>query len=297
MLFFRGIFHRRHKAEQQWEAWKRQPQPDTPGEASARTYVEGYALPKDAREDERLRYQHYALHEAFGTHYLAPIRPDTRTILDVGCGTGIWSIEMAKLFPQAQMIGVDKVLTSLPRLLPPSCVFCHADVLEGLPFPDQQFDFTHQRLLVFAIPAARWPQVIQELVRVTRPQGWLELLEAGNTLLNAGPATERLFSWLEEITTAMGIDFSTVAHLGDLLKQAGCQAIEGQDIPVPLGEWAGNGGRRLKIDALRALEALQPRTSTPPEQFEALLTAAAAEWEQKHTSYVFHVAYGRKAAL
>ncbi len=264
-----------------------------------RTYLTDapYLLPKDALEDERLRFQHYALHHAFGNHYLAPLSPETRTILDVGSGTGIWPIDMAQQFPHAHIIGVDVALTSLPRALPNTCLFAHADVLQGLPFPDHQFDFTHQRLLVFAIPAPRWPEVVQELVRVTRPQGWIELLEVGTAVQNGGPATERLLSWLREAVQTLGIELTMVTQLRDLLKQAGCQAVEAQDIPVPLGSWAGRGGEMLKLDALRVFQALQPRTTTPAEQFEAMLDAATAEWEQNQASYIFHAAYGRRAQL
>jgi hypothetical protein len=88
-----------------------------------------------------------------------------------------------------------------------------------------------------------------------------------------------------------------VTQLGNLLKQAGCQAVETQDIPVPLGSWAGRSGEMLKLDAIRVFQAMRPRTGTPTEQLERMLDAATAEWEQNHASYVFHIAYGRRAGL
>ncbi len=297
MLTFTWFFHRRRKREAAVQP--AQPQPATSASSEQRTYLEDapYLLPKDAQEDDRLRFQHYALHHAFGNHYLAPISLEARTILDVGSGTGIWSMDMAHQFPQAHIMGVDIALTSLPALLPGTCLFSQADILKGLPFPAQQFDFTHQRLLILAIPAARWPEVVCELVRVTRPQGWIELLEAGPLIQNAGPATQRLLSWLRESCQALGIEITVVTRLGDLLTQAGCQAVETQDIPVPLGAWAGRSGEMLKLDALRAFQALCPRTSLPLASFEAILQAAAEEWEQNHAAYIFHAAYGRRAAL
>ncbi|HEU5382131.1 MAG TPA: class I SAM-dependent methyltransferase, partial [Ktedonobacteraceae bacterium] len=100
-----------------------------------RTYVSEvpYLLPKDSLEDQRLNYQHHVLYRTISNHYLAPLTPATATtILDVGTGTGIWPIEMAALFPQARILGVDVALTSLPRPLPPTCLFAQANVLEGL---------------------------------------------------------------------------------------------------------------------------------------------------------------------
>ena len=297
MAGFHWFFGRR-KAAQHAEGWKRQ-SPTATLETEQRTYLDDapYLLPKDAQEDERLRFQHYALHHAFGNHYLAPISPDTRTILDVGSGTGIWVMDMAQQFPRAHVIGVDIAFTSLPQTLPNTCLFAQADILQGLPFPACQFDFTHQRLLVGAIPAAHWPGVVRELIRVTRPQGWIELLEVGITVHNAGEATARLLSWVRETSQARGIDMTMVTQLGNLLKQAGCQSVEAQDIPVPLGAWAGRSGEMLKLDAIRVFQAMRPRTTTPPEQLEVMLRDAAAEWEQKRASFVFHGVYGRRAGL
>jgi ubiquinone/menaquinone biosynthesis C-methylase UbiE len=119
-------------------------------------------------------------------------------LLDVGTGTGIWTLEMQALFPHARIVGADVSLQSLPQPVPPTCVFVRANVLEGLPFPDGQFTFTHQRLLVAAIPAQAWPGVVRELVRVTRPGGWIELVEASDVFQPAGPATRRLLQWLAD---------------------------------------------------------------------------------------------------
>ncbi|HEU5377676.1 MAG TPA: class I SAM-dependent methyltransferase, partial [Ktedonobacteraceae bacterium] len=171
------------------------------------------------------------------------------------------------------------------------------NILRGLPFPTHQFDFTHQRLLVGAIPAPRWPEVVRELVRVTRPQGWIELLEVGTQVQHAGPATERLLAWVRETSLALDLDLAMMAQVGHLLTHAGCQAVETQDIPVPLGAWAGRGGDMLKLDAIRVFQAMRPRTRTSPEHLERMLNAAAEEWERNHAYYVFHMAYGRRAEV
>nr|BBH92214.1 hypothetical protein KTA_04130 [Thermogemmatispora argillosa] len=115
-------------------------------------------------------------------------------------GSGIGAVEMHALFPHALVVGGDVSLASLPQPVPPTCVFVRANVLEGLPFPDGQFTSTHQRLLVAAIPAHAWPGVVQELVRVTRPGGWIELVEASDVFQPAGPATRRLLDWFAGIS-------------------------------------------------------------------------------------------------
>jgi SAM-dependent methyltransferase len=178
-------------------------------------------------------------------------------------------------------------------------VFVRANVLEGLPFPDGQFTSTHQRLLVAAIPARSWPAVVQELVRVTQPGGWIELLELSDVIQPAGPATRRLFDWLTAISRSLGFEMEVVRRLGELLQQAGCVDVTSQDLPVPLGRWAGAAGQLLLTDVLHGLGALKDsycaRTDTPPESFDRMLREAAQEWEQQQARYVFHAAYGRRA--
>ncbi|HEU5383709.1 MAG TPA: class I SAM-dependent methyltransferase [Ktedonobacteraceae bacterium] len=257
-----------------------------------------YLLPKDAQEQNRLNFQHHCLYSAIGNHYLVPLRPDIATMLDVGTGTGIWPVEMTRLFPHAHIVGVDISAASLEYTSSSACTFCLVDVLKGLPFPDQQFDYVHQRLLVAAIPAAHWPEVIHELVRVTRPDGWVELLEVGVMIEHAGPETARLLNWMTEMGKERGFDMHLLSRLGEMLVQEGLEAIECQDIPVPLGEWAGHVGAMLKTDVLSAFDALKGTYCTQAkvqlEQFDALVRRVAQEWEQNRASYIFHAVYGKR---
>jgi ubiquinone/menaquinone biosynthesis C-methylase UbiE len=290
---------RRKKAALAAKPWE--PTAPTAQLTEQRSYVANmpYLLPKDALEDQRLNYQHHALYRTISNHYLAPLTPEsTHTILDVGTGTGIWPAEMARLFPHTQIVGIDVAFSSLPHPLPAGCTFARVNILEGLPFPDEQFTYTHQRLLVAAIPALHWPRVAHELFRVTAPGGWLELLEIGDAIQNAGPATKRLLTWMTDISKSLGFEMEVLRHLGDLLKQAGCVDVDAQDIPVPLGTWAGATGQMMLTDVLHGYNALKdsycPRSNTPPEVFDTMVRDAVVEWERNHALYVFHAAFGRR---
>lgn len=132
-----------------------------------------YILPWNRDEANRLDFQHYLLRQAMSGIYRAPIQR-VRNILDVGCGTGRWAQEMAQAFPEANVIGLD--IFEAPEdnvsIKPINYQFVMADALKGLPFSPFQFDFVHQRSLGYAIPSTGWHQVVNELVRVTRPGGW-----------------------------------------------------------------------------------------------------------------------------
>lgn len=66
-----------------------------------------YALPKDLEDIPRLDFQHFLLRQVIQSNYVAPLSEHTTFILDLGCGTGRWCVEMAQAFPHAQVLGVD----------------------------------------------------------------------------------------------------------------------------------------------------------------------------------------------
>src|SRR5579884_3542518 len=67
-----------------------------------------YELPKDLEEINRLDFQHFMLRFLLKGNYVAPVR-NPRNILDVGCGTGRWGMEISYVFPNARIVGVDMV--------------------------------------------------------------------------------------------------------------------------------------------------------------------------------------------
>ena len=133
-----------------------------------------YLLPRDANEIDRLDLQHYALRAALGVNFLAPVGSPA-WVLDVGCGSGQWGFDVCEQFPRATVVGLDLAPGKPQR--PHRYRHIRANLLHGLPFADGSFDFVHQRLLFLAVPVVAWPAVVAELVRVTRPGGWVELVE------------------------------------------------------------------------------------------------------------------------
>lgn len=252
-----------------------------------------YLFPKDHEEEQRLNFQHYVLFHALGNHYTAPLSFPVRTILDVGTGTGIWAIEMANQCPTSLVVGVDLDEALFKAQLPNNCLLRAGNVLTGLPFPDQLFDYTHQRLLVMAIPAARWPSVIRELVRVTLPGGWIELVETDIKIERAGPATTQFQALINTL-----VQMEPIRHLGEMLIQEGLQSVETQPIPLALGDWGGRVGSMLKSDMLAAVQALKApcfqKELITPEAFEQMVSTMVPEWEAYHSFCTVYAAYGKR---
>jgi ubiquinone/menaquinone biosynthesis C-methylase UbiE len=266
----------------------------------SRRYVENseYLLPKDDEEDLRLNFQHHVLYHAIGNHYVAPVPTKLQAILDVGTGTGIWAHEMALLYPSALVVGVDMDASSFKQATLNNCMLRLGNIVKGLPFPDEFFSYTHQRMLVLGISAANWPGVIHELVRVTRVNGWVELIEIDNVFEKAGPAVARLQEVLDTLLQKLGFDAEIIHNLGNMLKQEGLQSVDMFPIKIPVGDWGGSVGTMLKKDILAVAQALKVSMcqagGMSPEEYDQLLQAVANEWEAYRSTYIFYAVYGKR---
>ncbi|CAG8553316.1 16964_t:CDS:2, partial [Acaulospora colombiana] len=114
-------------------------------------------------------------------------------VLDIGCGTGEWILDMAKEYPNTRFYGLDMLPIYPTSSLPENVKFHQANLLEGLPFEDETFDFVNMSLLVRHLTTRQWEDVVvRELVRVTKPLGFIELMEGDLSLHNQGPITAKL---------------------------------------------------------------------------------------------------------
>jgi SAM-dependent methyltransferase len=266
---------------------------------SQRRSRDRYLFPRHPTEIDRLDVQHYALRMALGADYLAPLSRVGR-VLDVGAGNGQWGYDLCAKFPRAMVAGVD--LVSGKPGQPPGYRFVRANLLYGLPFVDDAFDFVHQRLLASSsIPVTVWPALIGDLVRVTRPGGWVELVEVGPWLEPAGPATTRLFELSYRLGRLLGLDMlgEVFRTLDDQLRSVGLLDVERQEVSVPVGEWGGVVGSKMAANVRALFTRLggqfETRLGVPSVEFAELLQAMQDEQERFRSSAPFAVGFGRKA--
>jgi SAM-dependent methyltransferase len=260
-----------------------------------------YPLPADQPEYNRLTFQHYLCSQVLRGLSLAPLSQPLPKILDVGCGTGIWVKDLARRFPRSTVVGIDPSDRFFPTSsIPSNCCFRVGDVLQRLPFLDDCFSFVHQRFLFTAIPAARWPQVLAELARVTTPGGWVEVMEMDEQMQHPGPLTSRLQASFSQVHRALGFDGEIIRQLEVLFAQQGFQSVTKRVIPVPVGRWGGRLGGVMQRDLLAAIQAFRgPYCRFLPiseEAFDDLVEQLAHEWEQTCSSCTFVVVYGKRGA-
>ncbi|KAI0056109.1 hypothetical protein BV25DRAFT_1771447, partial [Artomyces pyxidatus] len=53
--------------------------------------------------------------------------------------------------------------------LPSRITWVQANCLEGLPFPNEEFDFVHIKRIALGVPEDKWDNLFEEIVRVMKP--------------------------------------------------------------------------------------------------------------------------------
>jgi SAM-dependent methyltransferase len=270
-----------------------------------RTHVRGipYALPRDFAEMNRLDFQHFVLRNAFKGNFLAPVE-NPGAILDVGTG---WARELAIVFPAANVVGLDlnappvdeKASAGEEEALPRNYAFVPGNILEGLPFADGSFDFVHMRLLVLALPHDRWPFVVSELIRVTRPGGWVESVEVLADE-QGGPAVDQVMSWVAAMLQRRGIDINDAARVGGLMQAQGLRNVVSRRIEVPIGAHGGRIGKLMASDILNGMQALRGPIETlglaTTAEFDRTFAEAQVALDSPRVRCVapFYLSYGQQ---
>jgi SAM-dependent methyltransferase len=258
-----------------------------------------YVLPRHPSEVDRLDVLHFATSAALGHHHLAPVEQPDR-VLDVGAGTGQWAYELCAELPGALVVGYD-LAASKPNA-PPNYAPVRGNLLQGLPFPDGAFDYVHQRLLISGVPVREWRPVVADLVRVTRPGGWIELVESMPGMEPEGPATRRLYDLLRQLGRSAGLD--TLGHVFGSLERylvlAGVESTQDRILPLPIGEWAGSVGSWMACEyrALftRLAGIFQASYGLPEAECLRLVVAMLGEFEQLQPTVSYRYAFGRRPA-
>ncbi|KAI5812275.1 S-adenosyl-L-methionine-dependent methyltransferase [Pyronema omphalodes] len=214
-----------------------------------------YIQPTDEIEQDRLDLHHEI--QILGLNnklHQAPLTEPHR-ILDIGTGTGIWAIDMADLYPMAEVIGTD-LSPIQPNWVPANCRFEVDDAMEDWTFQNDWFDFIHVRNCCTGI--SNWDHLAAEMYRCTAPGGYVELGEAdmavycddGTMADDNGVKVfcEHLQSSLSKIDRPA----RTVGFYESLIKKAGFEDVKVVVGKEPIGPWPKDP-RMKKIGAMTLL--------------------------------------------
>ncbi|CAO3700772.1 unnamed protein product [Rhizopus microsporus] len=109
-----------------------------------------YWLPKD------VAHQHVAFKDLYEGNVLPSVTKALDfqkgiTILDVGCGSGVWVMDMTTEYPSCTCHGCDIVDTTNKKLPLKQFTYTYGNMTKRLPYEDNTFYFVHMRFFVLAL--------------------------------------------------------------------------------------------------------------------------------------------------
>jgi ubiquinone/menaquinone biosynthesis C-methylase UbiE len=160
---------------------------------------------RDKKELTRLMIQDRMITTAMGGVLPEQTDPTVfRRVLDVGCGTGGWLIEVARTYPTISLVGID----ISQRMIKHACAqaevhqvddrveFYIMDALGKLDFPAASFDLVNLRLSGSFLRTWDWPGMLGELLRITRSGGVVRVTDCEVIHQSNSPALTQLFEML-----------------------------------------------------------------------------------------------------
>src|SRR5262249_26150068 len=142
--------------------------------------------------------------------------------------------------------------------------------------------------------------VVQELVRVARPAGWVELAECGVSEAG-GPGYTGLWStWIRFLATR-NVDFTSGHTVGQMLDNAGLTNRNQRILYYPMGDWGGRIGRASATDCLAVGKALKAGVIAAgvcsEAEYDRLYALAEGEFASRRGRGVlpFYIACGQRA--
>ncbi|CAG8762063.1 1698_t:CDS:2, partial [Racocetra persica] len=208
-----------------------------------------YPLPSNLEEEKHwLQDPHYFIRHMWQSNYSAPIEDKLREgnakILNICCDYGTWALEMASDYPNSHFIGVDVTPTFPSAVTKPNVRFLQCNVLDGLPFDSNTFDFVLVRLFGNTFTERDWEdKIINEIVRLTKPGGWVELTQVDSKYYNCGPNCERWNDALLNHLRLKNINGSIGESFGRLLTSTGQMSRIRHEVVIgPVGSWGHRAG-------------------------------------------------------
>jgi len=195
---------------------------------------------ENAAEMARLTNQDRLMTKSMGG--LFPGRLDLtpiHDILDISCGPGSWVLDVAREYPEKQVVGIDisTLMVEYARYQAyiqglNNVSFRVMNALEPLDFRDSTFDMVNARFISGFMPPVVWSRFMQECLRIMRPGGVVRLTEPEYPLSNS-LVVEKLGGLLTKAMQVAGQSFSPdgchagiTPMLGRFLRDAGCQDIQ-----------------------------------------------------------------------
>ncbi|RIA89364.1 S-adenosyl-L-methionine-dependent methyltransferase [Glomus cerebriforme] len=169
-------------------------------------------------------------------------------ILDVLCGAGTFLLELSNEYQNSQFVGIDKNKLFPSEIKPNNLHFINENLLNGLPFEDDEFDFVHLNIIEPLYSLKQWDFIVKELLRVAKPGGSIEIQGFDFLEENIGPKFMKYIGYYMLLFETNELDMRPRDHLKSLFSNY-LDSANHDDKSILLGKNGGHLGILLEQHA------------------------------------------------
>lgn len=263
-------------------------------------------------EMDRLTEQSKLFTQYIGLHPAQIQLAEGQTVLDIGCGTGQWVLDIARENPRCKIVGLDisqrmvafaSTRAQIYRI--PNARFELGDACQVMPYPDRSFDMIHARFITFFQTSSTWPVFLAECHRLLRPGGVMCSTEAENlgvtnstSLASYSSLIVSYYRSRQQCFTDEGPNIGITAVQERLLRESGFVDIH-QQMYVMNYSVGTPAFPKMVDDLASAMQLLQPvllrEKLISQSELELLHTSVLAEMHRDDFSAIelFQTAWGK----
>jgi SAM-dependent methyltransferase len=203
----------------------------------------GHRRPSSASSAASTQPYHVQRHD-----YTSPYK-----VLDIGAGSGLWAVDMAQTFPEAEVLGIDLTSALIPKDVPPNLTFEIADIAE--PWGPDMYDLIYSRNPIGG-GITDWPALVTQAWNHLKPGGQIEFTSmqpkfygpsssdtdfpgASGEMPDIGTACREFELALRAMWEAQGVEFDPLSRIGLFLTRLGAESVRERGDWLPVTSWGG----------------------------------------------------------
>ncbi|KAJ5833918.1 hypothetical protein N7474_002229 [Penicillium riverlandense] len=204
-----------------------------------------YIIPSDEQQFESYEAGHLVTLmldlDRENPFFRAPIVDSLQNILDIGTGKGSWAIDVADMFPETSVRGVDLYPPPV-TWMPPNCTLEVDDVLQEWTWTEK-FDLIHLRNMVGSFSEHDWEIVYKRCYNGLKPGGWIEQLESSPHIEADDESIKpdsQLKTWGDNMIscgTKAGRACDTMNTMAAAIQKTGFVDVHERNYKRPIGPW------------------------------------------------------------